>query len=300
MSALTHAGQRAPAYSRSRERGGARLADLAWLTWRQHRTVIIAGLVLAAAVTGSTLYVAARITAISHECGHAACPRGAVRAALGGSFGLASLSAYLTLAVMLLPLQAGMFLGVPLLAREHEQRTLLPAWSQDVTPRWLWTKLAILGAMTARGARRYPPPPATWPPSRASQPGRACSPATPSWSPACSRWYRAWSELGGGTLVAAEGRPWRHEGRVHPLDEEVGGPVSDERGRDGGQGAAVRGAQGHADGQHANSLVVESPSATIYDASGHPVSPACGRCASPPTTCPRASPTRAWRRSATS
>jgi hypothetical protein len=36
------------------------------------------------------------------------------------------------------------------LAREHEQRTLLLAWSQDVTPqRWLWTKLAVLGAMTA-------------------------------------------------------------------------------------------------------------------------------------------------------
>ena len=54
MSALTHAGQPAgPEASRSRERGGARLADLAWLTWRQHRTVIIAGLAIAAAVTGS-------------------------------------------------------------------------------------------------------------------------------------------------------------------------------------------------------------------------------------------------------
>jgi hypothetical protein len=74
MSALTHAGQPAPAASRSRERGGARLIDLVWLTWRQHRAVIIAGLVLAAAVTGSMLYVAARITAINTECGNAACP----------------------------------------------------------------------------------------------------------------------------------------------------------------------------------------------------------------------------------
>ena len=151
MSALTHAGQPAPAASRSRERGGARLADLAWLTWRQHRTVIIAGLAIAAAVTGSMLYVAARITAISPECGNAACPDGSAQGALlGGSFGLATLSSYLILAVMLLPLLAGMFLGVPLLAREHEQRTLLLAWSQDITPqRWLWTKLAVLGAMTA-------------------------------------------------------------------------------------------------------------------------------------------------------
>jgi hypothetical protein len=151
MSALTHAGRPAPASGRSRERGGARLADLVWLTWRQHRTVVIASLVIAAAVTGSMLYVAARITAIIQECGNAACPDGSAQAApLGGSFGLTSRSAYLTLAVMLLPLLAGMFLGVPLLAREHEQRTLLLAWSQDVTPqRWLWTKLAFLGAMTA-------------------------------------------------------------------------------------------------------------------------------------------------------
>src|SRR5258705_1744701 len=44
----------------------------------------------------------------------------------------------------------GMFIGVPLLAREHEQRTLLLAWSQDVSPvRWLWTKLALLGGFVA-------------------------------------------------------------------------------------------------------------------------------------------------------
>ena len=65
-------------------------------------------------------------------------------------FGLTSLSTYLALVVLFLPLLAGMFLGVPLLAREHEQRTLLLAWSQDITPqRWVWTKLAILGAITA-------------------------------------------------------------------------------------------------------------------------------------------------------
>lgn len=43
-----------------------------------------------------------------------------------------------------------MFLGVPLLAREHEQRTILLVWSQDVSPaRWLWTKLALLGGVVA-------------------------------------------------------------------------------------------------------------------------------------------------------
>ena len=41
-------------------------------------------------------------------------------------------------------------IGVPVLSREHEQRTLLLAWSQDVSPvRWLWTKLALLGGFVA-------------------------------------------------------------------------------------------------------------------------------------------------------
>jgi hypothetical protein len=44
----------------------------------------------------------------------------------------------------------GVFVGVPLLSREHEQRTLLLAWSQDVTPaRWLWAKLSLLGLFVA-------------------------------------------------------------------------------------------------------------------------------------------------------
>ncbi|HEY6792505.1 MAG TPA: hypothetical protein VI365_34860, partial [Trebonia sp.] len=152
MSALTHAGQPVgPAASRGREHGGARLADLAWLTWRQHRTAIIAGLVLAAVVTASILYVTERIATINTECGNAACPADAASAApLWGAFGLVRMSAYLALAVMFVPLLAGVFLGAPLLAREHEQRTLLLAWSQDIRPqRWLWTKLAILGAVTA-------------------------------------------------------------------------------------------------------------------------------------------------------
>jgi hypothetical protein len=135
MSALTHADQPgAPATSHSRPRGGARLIDLAWLTWRQHRTAIIAGLVLTAAVTASMVYLAARITTINNECGNTACPNGAAQAApLGGPFGLATLSADLAVVAMFLPLLAGMFLGTPLLAREHEQRTLLLAWSQDIT-----------------------------------------------------------------------------------------------------------------------------------------------------------------------
>lgn len=151
MSTLTHTDHSAPAENPDRNRGGARLIDLVWLTWRQHRAVIIAGLTLAAVVIGAILYLAARITTINQECGNTVCPSGSAQAAsLAGAFGLSELSAYLTIVVMFLPLLAGVFLGVPLLAREHEQRTLLLAWSQDITPqRWLWTKFALLGALTA-------------------------------------------------------------------------------------------------------------------------------------------------------
>jgi hypothetical protein len=154
MSALSTPGTTAPAAYRGQGRGGARLTDLVWLTWRQHRPVIVTGLAVAGAVTGSMLYVAARIATINHQCGNTACPPGSAQAApLTGLFGLTNLSIYLTIIVTFLPLLAGVFLGVPLLAREHEQRTLLLAWSQDITPqRWLWTKFALLGVLTAAAA----------------------------------------------------------------------------------------------------------------------------------------------------
>ncbi len=154
MSALSTPGSATPAAYRSRGRGGARLADLIWLTWRQHRPVIVAGLAVAGMVTGSMLYVAARIATINQECKNTACPPGSAQAAsLTGLFGLTNLSIYLTIIVLFLPLLAGVFVGAPLLAREHEQRTLLLAWSQDITPqRWLWTKFALLGVPTAAAA----------------------------------------------------------------------------------------------------------------------------------------------------
>jgi hypothetical protein len=154
MSALSTPVTTTPAAYRGQGRGGARLTDLVWLTWRQHRPVIVAALAVAGVVTGSMLYVAARIATINHQCGNTACPPGSAQAApLMGFFGLTNLSLYLIIIVLFLPLLAGVFVGAPLLAREHEQRTLLLAWSQDITPqRWLWTKFALLGALAAAAA----------------------------------------------------------------------------------------------------------------------------------------------------
>jgi hypothetical protein len=151
MSTLTHTERSARAANPDRNRGGARLIDLVWLTWRQHRAVIIAGLALAAVVIGTILYLAARIATINQACGNTACPGGSVQAApLTGAFGLSEMSIYLRIVVVFWPLLTGVFVGIPLLAREHEQRTLLLAWSQDITPqRWLWTKFALLTALIA-------------------------------------------------------------------------------------------------------------------------------------------------------
>jgi hypothetical protein len=132
-------------------RSGARAIDLVWLTWRQHRSAIIAAVVLAGTLTASMAYVAGRIAAINAKCGNVQCPTNSSQAqALLGQFGLLELSVDFGIAVVVTPLLFGVFLGAPLLAREHEQRTLLLAWSQDVSPaRWLWSKLTLLGGLTA-------------------------------------------------------------------------------------------------------------------------------------------------------
>ncbi|WP_152626827.1 ABC transporter permease [Streptacidiphilus carbonis] len=126
-------------------------SGLLWLTWRQHRWALIGALVLAAALTGWMAYLAADLTDIYHQCNNTLCPDNSVQAAeLSANFGSFRIANDLLQFVEYLPLLIGMFLGVPLLAREHEQRTLLLAWSQDVSPqRWLWTKLALLGTVVA-------------------------------------------------------------------------------------------------------------------------------------------------------
>lgn len=154
MSPLAHPPMVVADRSDSREaagRQGGGFTGLLWLTWRQHRWALVGSLVLAAVLTGWMAYLAADLTAIHHQCHDTRCPSGSIQdAALSAPFGTFRVSNNLLQFVEYLPLLVGMFLGVPLLAREHEQRTLLLAWSQDVSPvRWLWTKLALLGMVVA-------------------------------------------------------------------------------------------------------------------------------------------------------
>ncbi|WP_422745049.1 ABC transporter permease [Micromonospora sp. WMMD754] len=129
--------------------GGVR--GLLWLTWRQHRWTLIGTLVLAAVLVGWMTYLSVELTSLWHQCHETFCPEDSPQGRrLGGSSPLVMTLAALSLVVQWMPLLIGAFVGVPVLTREHEQRTLLLAWSQDVSPqRWLWTRLTVLGLFVA-------------------------------------------------------------------------------------------------------------------------------------------------------
>ncbi|MEV4620690.1 ABC transporter permease [Asanoa sp. NPDC049573] len=125
--------------------GGFR--GLIWLTWRQHRWALIGTLVLATVLVCWMAYLSAEFTDLYRQCHHTLCPEQSPQSnrLAGTSFLIRSYS-YLSRLVQFMPMLVGVFIGVPLLSREHDQRTLLLAWSQDVSPaRWLWAKLSLLG-----------------------------------------------------------------------------------------------------------------------------------------------------------
>jgi hypothetical protein len=105
----------------------------------------------AGSLTGWMTYLAAEMTGVHHQCHDAVCAAGSAQELrLQAPFGPVDVADKLLLGVQYVPLLIGMFLGVPLLAREFEQRTLLLAWSQDVSPiRWMWTRLLLLGLFVA-------------------------------------------------------------------------------------------------------------------------------------------------------
>ena len=126
-------------------RGGG-LGGMLWLTWRQHRVALLGLLAFAVVVVGWMTFLSVDLTSIHHQCHNTACsPYSPQEATLKAPFGLFRQVEILGLVLQYAPLLIGIFIGVPLLAREHEQRTLLLAWSQDISPmRWLWTKLGLL------------------------------------------------------------------------------------------------------------------------------------------------------------
>jgi hypothetical protein len=126
---------------------------MAWVTWRQHRSQLVAMLgllvVLAAAALGTDL----PIRAAYHRDALSDCLPPAARSGCDiivrhfqSQFD-SWVAAVRGLAV--LPALAGLFVGAPLLARELEQGTHRFAWTQGVTRRrWLLSKTALLAAVT--------------------------------------------------------------------------------------------------------------------------------------------------------
>ena len=123
-------------------RGGG-LRGLAWLTWRQHRWPILGGAAVTAGMTVWMLITANRLHTLAAQNLKVARPQTDDIAA--------SYATYQMNTVVFLPVLLAVFWGVPMLAREYEQRTLPLAWSQDISPqRWLWGKTGIL--LAAAGA----------------------------------------------------------------------------------------------------------------------------------------------------
>lgn len=148
MTALTAAADR-------REAPGL-WARMTWITWRQHRAALTGFGLLFGGFAVLMLYAGVRVhdayhVLVQHGCSVASSIGPCARAGalfLGQPFDLYPNAVALALHVG--PVLIGMFLGAPLLAREHEAGTLRFAWTQSTgRSRWLLTQFALLATAAA-------------------------------------------------------------------------------------------------------------------------------------------------------
>ena len=129
---------------------GDEVAAVAWVTWRQHRVqllvsgALLGALLVAAAATGLPMHSAYGRDSLA-SCLPPAARSGCeivVQRFEGQYASLADSARYL----IVLPVLAALFVGVPLLTRELEHGTYRFAWTQTITrTRWLLVKFALLG-----------------------------------------------------------------------------------------------------------------------------------------------------------
>ncbi|MER7584719.1 hypothetical protein [Kitasatospora sp. NPDC097691] len=138
-----------PAATRPAPAGRGHLwRGILWLSWRQHRWQLIGVAVTTLALLVWMAVNAADLQSALDLCHGPDCAKAVADDRLARIRHGADIAGYQLNFVVLLPAMFGMFIGVPLLAREYEQRTLLLAWSQDVSPQqWLFGKLAVLGTV---------------------------------------------------------------------------------------------------------------------------------------------------------
>lgn len=128
---------------------------MVWLTWRQHRTQVLAMAAVLAGVAGYLVYQVlpfVESVRVMRACERGAAPENACWAVLTEHVGVHSGLELTLTAVNLLPALVGAFWGAPLLAREFERGTHRLVWGQGVTRmRWLTTKLIGLAAAALAG-----------------------------------------------------------------------------------------------------------------------------------------------------
>ena len=120
-----------------------------WVTWRQHRGLLVSVLAVFVAAVASMLVYGQRIHhdyAILRACRPAASP---ACQALSNYFDSTDwhLGNYLQVAVLAVPVLLAMFAGPPVVARDLENSTYRYAWTQGIgRVRWTVAKLVIIGA----------------------------------------------------------------------------------------------------------------------------------------------------------
>ncbi len=133
-----------------------------WLTWRQHRIETLIMIVLLLLLAGITINTGLTIYALYDQMGITKCvsPSNSCYTAVANFNSQAAFKAFggptwynLFITIPLaLPLIAGIFIGVPVVARELEQGTYRLVWTQGVPwYRWFFTKISLL-AVTIVGS----------------------------------------------------------------------------------------------------------------------------------------------------
>jgi hypothetical protein len=130
---------------------------MAWVTWRQHRAQLYAGLALLVGLAATALATHLPIHAAYNRDAVAGCLPPSARAGCDlivrhfeSEFGGWAAAAR---GLAVLPALVGLFVGAPLLARELEHGTHRFAWTQAVTRRrWLLSKTAFIALGTVAAA----------------------------------------------------------------------------------------------------------------------------------------------------
>jgi hypothetical protein len=126
-----------------------------WVTWRQHRGLLISVLVVFAAAVAAMLVYGRRIHhdyAILQACRPAASP---VCQGLSNYFNSTDwhLGNGIQVAVLAAPVLLAMFAGPPVIARDLENSTYRYAWTQGIgRVRWTVAKIVFLGAVVTTAA----------------------------------------------------------------------------------------------------------------------------------------------------